>query len=346
MKKNYKIIRNESLNKKVIFVDGLPGNGKTLFSSIIQSFSNVEKLSYAEDIEIACALYELNKVSLNTASALIKNFSDFKIYNQMMSRDVNFRQSDLSSIFNYPNPQKYINRIFNKGDQSVIGQIKKENPILHYATHNILSYSQPIFNALGSNALFLDIRRHPAYMIKQLVIANFESLIGDVRNWTIHYESKKTAIPYYVRNWEDKFHKLNNIERAIFFIKHYIDLLSNFMEKNKEISQKQILTIPFEPFVLNPNSFLIQMKSFLGVKSISNTNQVLSEQNIPRKKVAQGIDLEIYKRCGWVDQIDGLSERDEINVRKEWVESQVNSSSNKIFLDLCNDYEKVFWKIP
>jgi hypothetical protein len=32
MNKKYKIVRNEILNEKVVFVDGLPGNGKTLFS--------------------------------------------------------------------------------------------------------------------------------------------------------------------------------------------------------------------------------------------------------------------------------------------------------------------------
>ena len=51
MNKKYKIVRNEILNEKVVFVDGLPGNGKTLFSWIIQELKkNISGMSLT-DIE-------------------------------------------------------------------------------------------------------------------------------------------------------------------------------------------------------------------------------------------------------------------------------------------------------
>ena len=53
------------------------------------------------------------------------------------------------------------------------------------------------------------------------------------------------------------------------------------------------MTIPFEPFVLNPDKYLKIMMEFIGTTETSFTNKVLEKQKIPRAKVAAGIDLEI-----------------------------------------------------
>ena len=36
------------------------------------------------------------------------------------------------------------------------------------------------------------------------------------------------------------------------------------------------------------------------------TEKVLKEQKVPRSKVADGIDLEAYKRCGWTKPIENI----------------------------------------
>ena len=43
----YKTSRRLSLAKKIVFIDGLEGCGKTLFSTVISSLDRVEKLTYA-----------------------------------------------------------------------------------------------------------------------------------------------------------------------------------------------------------------------------------------------------------------------------------------------------------
>ena len=45
---------------------------------------------------------------------MIRFLIDLKVYNTMMSRDVNFRPSDLSSVFNNVDPNKYLKRLFRK----------------------------------------------------------------------------------------------------------------------------------------------------------------------------------------------------------------------------------------
>ena len=45
------IIRKSHLAEKVVFIDGLPGCGKTLFSSLLSAFDRVEKITYSYEIE-------------------------------------------------------------------------------------------------------------------------------------------------------------------------------------------------------------------------------------------------------------------------------------------------------
>ena len=143
------ITRPEHIANKVVFVDGLPGCGKTLFSSLISSMDRVELLSYSYEVEHISALFYLNKIPIDAASTLINLQMDLKIYNTMMGRDTNFRAEDLSSVFNNHNPIRYLKRILEPGDEVILDIISRESPILNLSVHNLLSYSEPIWEALG-----------------------------------------------------------------------------------------------------------------------------------------------------------------------------------------------------
>ena len=56
-----KLIRENFLAKKTIFIDGLWGCGKTMISSIVSSFPKVELLSYIPEIERVIELHFLKK---------------------------------------------------------------------------------------------------------------------------------------------------------------------------------------------------------------------------------------------------------------------------------------------
>ncbi|MBT5399320.1 hypothetical protein HOL24_02115, partial [bacterium] len=124
--------RKNYFAEKIVFVDGLPGCGKTLFSSIISAMDKVELLSYSYEIEHICQLFYLEKIQLDAAKTMISIQTDLKLYNTMMGRDVNFRPSDLSSALNYYNPSKYFNRLNDVGDAAIPEKIIQEKPILNF----------------------------------------------------------------------------------------------------------------------------------------------------------------------------------------------------------------------
>ena len=63
----------------------------------------------------------------------------------------------------------------------------------------------------------------------------------------------KYHFPFHFYNNEDLYKKLNPCEKAIYDIDFFSKRTSKFKEKFSSDQSKNILTIPFEQFVLNPN---------------------------------------------------------------------------------------------
>jgi len=71
------------------------------------------------------------------------------------------------------------------------------------------------------------------------------------------------------------------------------------------------------------------------------------KQKIPRKKVSDGgILLNIYKQCVWTLPAKGISEKEELSIRRDFVIKQkAKSYYIDLFDKLSDEYEKNILKI-
>jgi len=331
--------RKAQLAPKILIVDGLPGCGKTMLSRIVGALDRVEKLTYSYETEMMCQLWSLGKIDDETAKTMVRTFTDMKLYNMMMGREVNFRVKDLSSAFMDGKPWRYIQRLFGPGDETVPDKVLAEKPILHLTTHHLLGIGRPLFDALGDRLLLIDVVRHPLYMVKQQAL-NMERLIADVRYFFMHYEYQSQEIPFWAKGWEDIFLRSNDIERAVYSILY----VGKQSQENKETFpvewRENILTIPFENFVVSPSSYMDEITEKLGTRLTPLTVKTMRKQNVPRKMFADGIALPIYKRCGWQKPRIGADESQEFADRRNWVVQQVTPEVLHAFDEFCKEYEQ------
>lgn len=338
-----KLIRKDFLANKTIFIDGLQGCGKTMISSIVSSFPKVELLSYIPEIERVIELHFLKKISDDAAETMIRLFTDQKIYNLMMSRDLNFRPSDLSSAFNSNQLFKYLKRALSSGDEKIPKKIELYQPILNVASHHMLSDSLPIFKALENRVVFIEVVRHPLYMIKQIFL-NYENLIGDVRSFSLYVSQENEIIPSYAHEWKDLYLKSSSMDRSIYYLDYFINKTRKSKENILKDYRNQILTIPFEKFVISPENYLKNIEKLVGQTINFSVRKMLKKQKVPRKKITQGIDLEIYRRCGWEPSKEGLSEKEELEIRRDYVKEFSSTPALKILDNLSTDYEIKYMK--
>lgn len=337
-----KILRKPNLADKIVIIDGQPGCGKTMLSPIVAALDRVELLTFAYEIEFVCALRYLQRMDDDVAMTLIRLFTDLRLYNLMMSRETNFRPTDASSVFRDARPLRYFRRLFQKGDEAIPERVVREKPILHLTTHDLLSRSEPVFTALGNRLLLIEVVRHPLYMLKQESL-NMQSLfLSDVRHFEIYFSYKDKELPYFIRGWEDLFLKSNDVERAIYLIENMTKRTESFKKSLETRMQgAQIITIPFECFVINPWPYLEQIEVLLGTKATSVTRKMLKRQNIPRKMYAEGVGLRIYKRCGW-EPPKSSSENHEFEIRRQFAQKYASGEAMRALDKICAEYEEKY----
>jgi len=342
------IARDDNLLEQLVLVDGQPGCGKTLFTAIVAAMERVELLNYSCELENLCALNYLNKISEDAVESMIRIQMDLIIYETMMSRRVNIRPGDLSSIFRDVDAWSYLKRILSKGNEDVPELIKKEKPILHFATHNLLAFSEPIFSSLGCKVAVIEVVRHPLYMLIQQTlnqIHHFEQL-GTARQFHLYIKHGDGQVPFWNYGQEELYLNSKPVERAIYEMQKLSELTENYKKQKLEGNKVKVLTIPFEPFVLDPWPYLKKIEDELGSKITSKTKKVIKKQNIPRKKISDGIPLEIYKRCGWEEPDHNLSEKEELEKRRHFaVEQRASDTALKVLDKLCVDYESNYYKV-
>lgn len=334
-----KVKRNKHLLSKAVIVDGQPGCGKTLFTALISSLQRVEIFNYPTELETVCQLSSFGKIQKDAAVTMINMKLDELLYETMMSRRTNFRLTDLSSVFRSSQCFRYIKRAFQAGDAIIPDRIRHERPILNLATHNLLMDSTPVLEALEDRVLMMEIVRHPLYMIKQQML-NMQRLYDDVRDFVVYFEAEQNYLPFYAYGIEEQFQAGSDIDRAIYSMYNIYNKTESFKMSMSPAQKKRVLTISFEQFVLNPYDHMASICQLLETSASKKTRTVLKKHKVPRKKIADGIDLKIYRRCGW-EPCKNISEKSELELRRDDVIKQgASEDAVKLLDNISRSYEK------
>lgn len=330
--------REPRLVERAVFVGGLPGCGKTMMTPIIGSLARVELQRFNESLEHVCGLRLLDAISEDVATMQIRMMTDLDVYKQMMSREVNLRPTDLTSIFRNPGTLRYLRRLVQPGDAEAVARIRQDHPILHITMHNALAISPPLFAALGEAVRILEVVRHPLYMIKQwrLYVERYGT---DVRDFTLWFDHEGQAVPFFARGWEARFLAANPMDRGVFAIEHLLAMGRRVLEALPPAQRAHVLTVPFEPFVLDPWPWLRQMEAFLGTSATPATHRELKRQKVPRARVAAGAVRKIYRQYGWTPPQQDADERGELEGRRAYVAKEASAEGLRVMDELCRAYE-------
>jgi len=279
----YTLSRQYSYVSKIVLVDGVPGAGKAVIDNIVSTLLRVEITKVSKILENICILSYLNVINDNSAETVIKTELDQTLYDLMMSRNLNFRLNDQTSVFKSYDKIKYILRMFNKGNRNTPIEIRKQKPILHLLTHNLLGISDPFVNIFNSNLTIIETVRHPkAVFLKQLdYLSKWSSIIGNKRQFNIWLKYNNKEIPWFFHDDGGLYFDLNLIEKVVFIMYRYNQIKDNFIANNSEFYTNRCITIPFEHFVVSPWDYISKIEDKLKTSS-SKINKALKKLNIPR----------------------------------------------------------------
>lgn len=331
--------RKQHLCKQIIILDGLTGTGKTMFAPLINSFERVQNSRFEYMVEYLCISSSKLRITKDATNSLLNLITDIKHYDGLISREVNFRPNDLSSIFSNPNYKQYLKQLIMKDGRDVEKRILNEKPILFFVTHQILSCIQPAFESLKNRLKCIQMVRHPLYLVD-----HWDSYImmhgNNARDFTLWINYNGKELPWFAEGWEEKYLLSTSFDRSIYAIAFLMK--SVFEEANIAENENKIIFIPFEKFVLNPNQYIQKLEKFLDTKSTSYTNKILKKQNVPRISINDGPQKSIYKRYGLKKNKKGITHADDYLNKLESAKSKSSSDAYALLLDLCKSYENAF----
>jgi hypothetical protein len=333
-----RVARSPRLVERVVCVGGHPGCGKTMLTPIVGALARVEIQKFNYALEHMCTLALLGRLDQDVADTMVKMLTDLDLYHLTMSREVNFRHSDLSSVFKNPDPWRYVRRLMQKGDAAAFERAQQTRPILHYVIHNLLVISPAMFRALGDRLRIIEVIRHPLYMVKQWRL--YVELYGtDGRDFTIWIDHNGQALPFFAHGWEQKYLSSPPMDRVIYAIHHLSQMEKRVMAQLTPAEREQVLFVPFERYVLGPDPYMRSIEALLGTEVTDVTRREMKRQRVPRQRIADGIARPIYKQYGWQPPEAGLSERDELARRRAFVAKEASPEALALLDEMCREYE-------
>lgn len=334
--------RHPELASEIVLVNGIPASGKTLISPIVAAFDRMEVEKYDFPLERILQGHHLGKVDRNLTETMIRLFTDLDIYQLMMSREANFRFKDLSCVFRHHNWFAYVRRLFQEGDWAVEARVKKERPILCLVTHNLLSVGSPLFTALGDRLRIVESVRHPLYMLKQIRMFMPRACVDDPRDFNLNLEFEGRQVPWYALGWEEKFLRSGPMDRTIYLIDRLLTLSAGVMEGLTPEQRSRVLYTPFEPFALNTEPWIAKLETFMRTKAVASTRREMRKQNVPRRFIADGINLQVYRENGWVPPVK-QDELYEFKLRWDHAASEASPDALEVLAKRCREYEEKYF---
>ena len=292
--------KSATFKNPVIIINGFNGSGKTLVAPIVASLPKVEIMSFAYPVEWVSSILYADEMTVSAYQEFVKMFVDESIYNQQMSRSVNFRYSDLSSVFKSTKKFQYFQRLFKKGDDAVVPKIRNEKPVACFTTNHLLPFFPALFGALNDRLLFIETVKDPLTMFEQAHI---------LRKNTINAKSEKdftfrafsdtndlSFLDFYSLSESYKDNQSLGLEENLV---NWLERVINFTITCESESYKSgMLFVPFEDFVLNPTPFIRKIAQNIGVSIDKKTKKEMKKQKVPREILSSGLMLSIYKKYG------------------------------------------------
>lgn len=332
--------RRNQLVPQIVFVDGLSGSGKTALLMAVSSLERVEMAKFEHTYEYVCALRYLERIEPDAASTLMRLCADVSCYNSMISREVNYRPNDISSVLRSPKKSVYEQRLSMPDGKDVQERIDKERPILHIMTHGALGIAEPLFTAFEGRMSFFEIVRHPLDLLTAW--SNYIDRYGrDALEFTVTFDWNGHDLPWFAHGWEDAYLSCSRIDRAIravdFFNRRRRDVLKSLSSRQSS----RVMEIPFERFVMDPWPYIDSMCSMLNTNRTARTEEVLRDQNIPRRISSDIPDHPAFRKYGYTP-LENASSAEE-GRRERWasIEKEASPDVLKILKGLCDYYEDV-----
>ena len=297
------IVRPQSLANNIIAVDGFSGTGKSLMMPLLCHLEGGELWQIDTKTERIALLDFFKKIDNKAAQALIQMAFDERLYDLQISRNINFREFDDSSVQNNLMFDKYNKRIKNpKEREYIVNRVKKQQPLYVTDIHYIFGYTNIYIKALFKRLeAYIIMMRNPTHLIKAFFNQNLQQRIGnDPMELTLCIQYKGINIPYFAIDYKDEYSNINDLEKTILFVYHHGLRVRKMYNSLSKEEQSKIHFIPFENLIKDHNKYIDKILKTSNRKRSDTFVKIENFLNLPRPQEEINYNLinDLQKECG------------------------------------------------
>lgn len=257
-----------------------------MVSSLLDSLEGTTAPFFDYTFEQLLIMRKFEKISTKTFQTVISLHLDQRLYDNSISREVNLRIKDLSSILRSTKRFKYLRNLF-LSDAEFSFQNLVNQEILVMIVHQLMDTTICLDEEYQGKVLRILCVRHPIYLFNHW-LSYVEKFGKNPRDFTITIEND--AKPWFLHRSMEEFSQLSPAEMAAECI--YQLVLSQEVYLTE---YKNLVTIDFERFVLTPESYVSKLEQYCGRRFL-NLSSSLGKENLPRKHINESVNLPIYRR--------------------------------------------------
>lgn len=276
------VLSKDNIIDNLVFISGLTRSGKALLCPILSSYNNTEKVNVNFFLEQIPFLNFLGKIPDDTAIFLLKSGMNLMVYDNAISRNVNFRPDDYTSIFKYKNPLEYIQRLFQPDGDCVIESLSSNEKLFPMMVHNGLWHAEIWLKAFPLLKL-IHMQRNPADIVFSWIGKGYGGdFYSNSRANVPTYEYKGKMLPYHIFGWEDQYLELNEVDRIIYMVDKIRRYHQETYDRLSENEKQRILFVRHEKLLIETEKTLSILSGFIGESPSNETDIILAQENCPR----------------------------------------------------------------
>ena len=319
MPQKIKILKKKLLHNNFVFVDGVSKSGKIVVSTIISSLKNCENQSYQDRFSDYLKFAKLKLLDNDLAIATILRDMQMLMIENRLSRFLNFRKHDLSSVNNsFKKNDYYKNLRINDNEyeiEKIIKNLKRSKTLIPMVVDDFFP------NCFESFKYFCEFKkiimlRNPIGIFYEYYNRNRMDKQIKQHPWQncFHYEKDNKRVPWYIVPRDiRKFHSAKKIEKYLMSINSQYK--PYFSDRIFKIQNTKFIFI--EDLWESPKFITNLIAKFLKTKETKFTKSILKKLDLPRLNINNNYEKQFY-----------------------YLKNIMSNSEFKKLLDLENEYKK------
>lgn len=325
--------RENQFSPNLILLDGMSGTGKTMVMRLLDALegTNVPCFDYRfEQLLISGAF---GKIKADALSTLLSLHLDQRYYDQSISREVNFRYHDLSSVLHSSKRKSYLARLFMSDEKFAFDQIKKNQSSLIIVTHQLFETSFLLDKYYRGEVKRILCVRHPYYLFEHW-LSCVEMFGKTPRDFTINLT--EYGIPWFLENPNENFSSLSASDKAAECLISLASKQEKFLKRCKEL-----VVLDFENFVLNPDKYISRIEE-ISERRFGDLRRIMMKEKIPRPHINLTRNLAIYRRYASSKLTTTMSHADHYHELKQSIRNVTTPSIFNRLVESAKQYESRF----